>query len=331
MRAQALSWLLEASNPSVRMFTLTDVLGKPNHAEEVKIARENIRDYAPVLELKRVQAERGYWLPEESCYDPKFSATVWQLMVLAEMGVQRNPWIESAVERVFQQHLMDDGSFDHEACFTGHMLRTLAVLGYGDDSRVQKALDWLPEQQLEDGGWNCDHPKYNPKHSSFMSTICPLWAYSELPRSRLTRNLKRSLERGAEFLLQHRVYKSDRDWRPMELHRKRPGPDDPLFTPGLITRFHFPMYYYYDALHGLRVLTGLGYGDDERISDAIHLMLSKKTPEGRWLLEGDWVRERNDDRRRTLLTIEQLQEPSKWVTLNCYRVLSRTGNLELPT
>jgi hypothetical protein len=276
MKAEALRWLLEPADPPIRMFTLTDVLGKPSHDEEVKTIREKTRDYGPVQDLKRAQTTGGYWMPEDSCYDPKFSATVWQLMLLAEMGVQRTPWIESAIERVFRQHLMEDRSFDHEVCFTGHMLRTLLVLGYGDDPRVRRALEWLPELQLDDGGWNCDYPKYNPSHSSFMSTIDPLWAYSEIPRFQLTRKLKRSLERGAEFLLEHRVYKSDRDGQPVELRRKRPSSDDPLFTTGLITRFHFPMYYYYDALHGLRVLTGLGYGDDERISDAVRLYTVKE-------------------------------------------------------
>ena len=90
------------------------------------------------------------------------------------------------------------------------------------------------------------------------------------------------------------------------------------------------MYYYYDALHALRVLTRLGFQDDERISDAIHLLLSKKTPEGKWLLEGDWIRERIEKTRKTLVTIEQLMKPSKWVTLNSYRVLAKTGELKLP-
>jgi hypothetical protein len=78
------------------------------------------------------------------------------------------------------------------------------------------------------------------------------------------------------------------------------------------------------------VLTKLGYQDDERIRDAIHLLLSKATPQGRWLLEGDWVRERNDKTRKTLVSLEHLYRPSKWITLNCYRVLARTGELELP-
>jgi hypothetical protein len=137
--------------------------------------------------------------------------------------------------------------------------------------------------------------------------------------------MKNSIEQGAEFLLAHRVYKSHHNWHPVELR----GLSKVFGGGSIVTKFHFPMYYYYDALHGLRVLTKLGYQDDERMSDAVHLMLSKKTPNGRWLLEGDWVRERNNTERKTLVTIEQIMRPSKWVTLNCYRVLAKTGDLDL--
>ena len=335
MKAKALPWLLDASNPSVRLFTLTDVMGRPPDDEEVRAARESVLSYALVTRLKKAQGGRPYWPPEDSSYNPKFTSTVWQLILLGELGVPRTPWIESAVDRVLAQHQMENGAFcwrrlgergkvDEEPCLTGNMIRTLLALGYGDDRRVRKALDWLPEFQFEDGGWNCDYPSYNPTHSSFMSTIEPLWAYSEIPRTKLTRKQKNSMERAAEFLLVHRVYKSHHNWRPVEFRGMMQ-----VFTGNLVTRFHFPMYYYYDALHALRVLTKLGYGDDERIADALHLMLSKKTPEGKWLLEGDWVRERSGEPRKTLVTLEKLNEPSKWITLNCYRVLAKTSDLEL--
>lgn len=317
------------------MFALTDVMGKPADDERVRISRERIRSCRPVSLLKKAQGEKGYWPPDYSSYNPKFTATVWQLMLLGEMGVPRAPWIESAVERFFIQHQMENGAFcwrrlggrgklEEEPCLTGNMLRTLLVFGYGDDRRVKRALNWLPEFQFEDGGWNCDYPSYNPSHSSFMSTIEPLWAYSEIPRPQWTRKLKNSVERAAEFLLVHHIYKSHHDWRPVELRHM-----NTVFTGNIVTKFHFPMYYYYDALHALRVLMKLGYQNDERISDAVHLMLSKRTAEGKWLLEGDWVRERRDKTRKTLVTVEQLNEPSKWVTLNCYRVLAKTGDLEL--
>ncbi len=254
-------------------------------------------------------------------------------MLLAEMGVPPDDRIKAECERFFDLHQVDTGAFAcpsklerarrrwDEACLTGNMVRTLFKFGYGEDRRVQRAVDWFPEHQQEDGGWNCDYPEKKVKHSSFMSTVEPLWAYSEIPRRKWTRRMKRSIERGAEFLLMHRVYKSDNHhWRPTY----------PFFT-----QLHFPMYYFYDALHGLRVLTKLGYADDERIRDAVHLLLSKQNPDGTWNLEGDWYREGDlfypsGKGRKTLVDVEELGKPSKWITLNCYRVLSQTGDIDLP-
>lgn len=254
-------------------------------------------------------------------------------MLLAEMGVPANTRIKAECERFLDLHQVDTGAFScpsklekarrrwDEACLTGNMVRTLFKFGYGEDRRVQRAIDWFPDHQQEDGGWNCDYPEKRVKHSSFMSTIEPLWAYSEIPHGKWSRRMKRSIERGAEFLLMHRVYKSDNHhWRPTY----------PFFT-----QLHFPMYYFYDALHGLRVLTKLGYADDDRTRDAVHLLLSKQNPDGTWNLEGDWYREgdffyASGKGRKTLVDVEEIGKPSKWITLNCYRVLSQTGDLELP-
>ena len=336
MKAQALPWLLDASNPAVRMQTLTDVVGRSPNSDEVKDARRRVLTYGPVVDLKNAQAKGGFWQPGDTSYNPKFTATVWQLMLLGEFGTPRTPWIEKAVEHFFAQHQMKNGAFCcgaiggkdgliEEPCLSGNMLRTFLVLGYGEDPRLKKGLDWLPEQQFDDGGWNCDFPERATTHGSFMSTIEPLWAYSEIPRARWTRNMKNSIERAAEFLLAHRVYKSHSDMRPVKLRDM-----SKFYAGNVITRFHFPMYYYYDALHALRVLTKLGYHDDERMRDALDLMLSKATKDGRWLLDGDWVRERRTRDRRTLVTIDRIGEPSRWITLNCYRVLAAMGDLELP-
>jgi hypothetical protein len=351
VKAEALPWLLEDSNPAVRCLTLTDILAKGPDDAEVRTARKSLLAYGPVQALKKSQNTKGYWPPDDGCYNPKFTSTVWQLMLLGEMGVPRTSWVERATERFLSQHQMDNGAFccptlgidkgdiDEEPCLTGNMIRTLLVFGYGDDTRVRRALDWLPESQFKDGGWNCDHPdvkfengrlnwsraRDDPTHSSFMSTVEPLWAYSEVPRARWTKKMKGSIERGAEFLLAHRVYKSHRDGSPVKLRDL-----EKFYAGDLVTMFHFPEYYYYDALHGLRVLAKLGYGDDERVRDAVDLVLSKKGPDGKWLLEGDWVRERKDKSRKTRVTLERIDRPSKWITLNCYRALTKTGDLELP-
>ncbi len=328
MKQPGLDWLLERNDPPIRFHTLHDILGRSLHDKEVREAQDKIKDYAPVRTILRARTQQGYWPPEETCYRPKWTSTVWPLILLGEMGFPPDEGVKSACERFLDLHQLDNGSFScpsrlergkrwEEPCLTGNMVRTLLVFGYEEDPRVKKAMDWMPKQQLEDGGWNCDYPERKVKHSSFMSTIEPLWAYSEIPRTKWTRKMKRSVEQGAEFLLMHRIYKSDHH------HWKHSLP--------FSTSLHFPMYYYYDILHGLRVLTKLGYGDDERVRDAVHLILSKRTPEGKWLLEGDWAREAEakGNQRKALVNLEELWKPSKWVTLNCYRALTATGDLDI--
>lgn len=94
------------------------------------------------------------------------------------------------------------------------------------------------------------------------------------------------------------------------------------------------MYYFYDILHALRVLTKLGYSDDERIRSAVQLLLSKRRPDGKWNLEGDWYREGDyfnpkGKGRKAPVSVEEIGKPSQWITLNSYRVLTATGDLDI--
>jgi hypothetical protein len=326
-----LDWLLEPSNPSVRLQALIDLLHRTRSDEDVQAAQDKIASYRPVKKILSTQTSKGYWPPKEDCYRPKWTAAVWPLALLGELGASPDPLVRSECERFLDLHQVESGAFScpsklvrgkrwDEACLTGNMIRTLVKLGYSNDPRIQKAIDWMPTHQLEDGGWNCDYPEKKVKHSSFMSTIEPLWAYSEIPRQKWTRRMKRSVENGAEFLLMHHVYKSDNHhWR--ETY--------PFFT-----KLHFPMYYFYDILHALRVLTKLGYGDDERIRSAVQLLQSKRRPDGTWNLEGDWYREGDyfypsGKGRKAPVAIEEIGKPSKWITLNCYRALTATGDIDI--
>jgi hypothetical protein len=342
MKDPSLSWLLEPKDPSVRHEALIDLLRRPKDAKDVVAAREKIPGYRPVKKIFASQTSKGFWAPKETCYSPKWTAAVWPLALLGELNAPPDQRISSECERFLDLHQLDNGAFTcpspqdadrwasrhprakavrwAEPCLTGNMIRTLIKFGYSDDKRVGKAIDWLPRDQLEDGGWNCDYPEKKVKHSSFMSTIEPLWAYSEIRRQKWTRRMKRSINDGAEFLLMHHVYKSDNHhWQ--ETY--------PFFT-----KLHFPMYYFYDILHALRVLTTLGYGDDERIRSAVQLLLSKRRPDGAWNLEGDWFREGDyfypsGKGRRAPVAVEEIGKPSKWITLNAYRVLTQTGDLDV--
>jgi hypothetical protein len=332
MEDSSLDWLLEPKDASIRHQALIDLLHRPKDGKDIQATRDKIPSYRPVKKIIATQTSKGIWSPKETCYRPKWTSAVWPLILLGEMDAPPEPRIRSECERFLDLHQTESGAFScptnndrgkkwDEPCLTGNMIRTLIKFGYSNDKQVRRAIDWLPKDQLEDGGWNCDYPEKKVKHSSFMSTIEPLWAYSEIPRQKWTRRMKRSVGEGAEFLLMHHIYKSDNHhWQ--ETY--------PFFT-----KLHFPMYYFYDILQALRVLTKLDYADDERIRSAVQLLLSKRRPDGAWNLEGDWYREGDyfypsGKGRNAPVAIEEIGKPSKWITLNAYRVLTQTGDVDLP-
>ncbi len=73
--------------------------------------------------------------------------------------------------------------------------------------------------------------------------------------------------------------------------------------------------YQTDALEILGILTQLGY-KDERMNDAIDILISKQDSQGRWMLE-------NTFNGRFQVNIEQKGKPSKWITMNAIRILKR--------
>ena len=223
--------------------------------------------------------------------------------------------------------------FEPHVCMTGNVVRTLARMGYAKDDRVLKALDWLLGQQLEDGGWNCS-TRDGGKHGSFHATIEPLWGLSEmLGTNGANEKWRDSAKRASEFLLKHRIYKSDRDGSIILLD---------------FLKLHYPIHYRYDILHALRVLTEFGIVDDPRMNDAVGQLLEKRLPDGSWPLEAvyrgwrlpfafhggtrtyrpeelelitqGWGEEHTQQ-------LEEAGKPSKWITLQALLVLKRIGVL----
>lgn len=187
------------------------------------------------------------------------------------------------------------------------MTRALIRLGYGDDSRIRRSLDWLVETADPKGGWSCFGRGRN------LDSWEGLSAFAAYPRGRWTGAMRETVERAAEFYLQR------------ELHRQG-GRYAPWY------RFHFPVHYYYDVLVGLELLTALGYGSDPRLGFALGVLERKRRTDGRWNLDAQhpdvvgamarWY-ERHPSHRPTPLPLEDAGKPSRLVTLTALNVLAR--------
>lgn len=82
------------------------------------------------------------------------------------------------------------------------------------------------------------------------------------------------------------------------------------------TCFAYPTWLHYDVLRGLEYLWQAGGTPDERVADAIDLVVLKRSVDGRWTLEAQYLGTMPVDFG------EAVGGPSRWITLRALRVLN---------
>jgi hypothetical protein len=104
---------------------------------------------------------------------------------------------------------------------------------------------------------------------------------------------------GREFLLRHRLFRSDRTGAVVD---------------SAMTRFAFPPRWHYDVLRALDYFRDSGADLDPRLEEAIDLVRKRQRPDGRWTLPRGCP-------GCTFFALEKAGAPSRWNTLRGLRVL----------
>jgi len=167
------------------------------------------------------------------------------------------------------------------------------------DERIHSVFDYLLNEQMSDGGWNCDRIK-GATHSSFHTTISVLEGLHEYasvyPASA---SLIDATQRAHEFLLEHHLYKSHRTGKTVH---------------PTMTRMHFPPRWHYDFIRALDYFQNVNAPRDERMNDAMELLFRKQRKDGCWPAYRPWT-------GRMYFEMEKAGASSRWNTLRALRVL----------
>jgi hypothetical protein len=324
LKANPLGWLLEKDNPSVRYSALTEILDKPKSDLEVREAKDEIMEAGAVPKILAKQSNEGYWETPRDFYAAKYKGTVWQLMILAELGADgEDERVRRACEFILEnsQDRESCGFSDHTSvrtgggthsgvmpCLTGNMVWSLIRLGYLEDRRVKCGIDWITTYQRFDDritappkGWPYRNSHCWGTHTCHMGVVKALKALAEIPADERSRSATDTIERGVEHMLKHHIHKRSHDLSCVS-------------KPGWL-RFGFPLMWQTDVLEIMGILTKLGC-KDERMQEAVDLVVSKQDAQGRWKLE-------NTFNGRFQVDIEKKGKPSKWITLNALKALKR--------
>lgn len=297
-----IAWLLEG-DPAIRWQVHADLLGSVT--EVVERERARVAEEGWGLALLSHQTPDGRW--GNGLYSPKWTSTTYTLLLLRDLGLMPgNPQALAGCRLLLEHGLYDDGginfwkSYKHsETCVTSMVLSILAYFELPDE-RIGRLVEYLLEQQMPDGGWNCRRIR-GAVHSSFNTTILALeglWHYART-HPVYSSEISKAEARGREFLLQHRLYRSDKTGNIVNT---------------AFTRFAFPTRWHHDALRALDYWQATRSARDERLEDGIELVYKKREADGSWVLQNHYS-------GKTFFKMEQVGRPSRWNTLRALRVL----------
>jgi hypothetical protein len=324
VKTSLLDWLLESEDTGVRYLAMRDLLQAGD--KEIQAAKKAAHENGPIAAVLAKMQEEGYWEQPGHGYYPKYTGTVWSVILLAQLGaspaVDRR--VATACSYVLEHSLIKDGHFTVNGlpsgtvdCLQGNLCGSLLDLGC-DDPRLDKAFEWMARSVTGEGvalvtdkkaplryyaskcGPNFACGANNKLPCAWGATKVML-AFAKLPKERRTPLIDRAIKAGVDFFFSQDPAKAD-----------YPSGYSPKPS-GNWWKFGFPVFYVTDILQIAEALVGLGYGNDPRLANALKLISEKRDARGRWRLEYDY-------RGKTWVDFGTKKQPSKWVTLRALRL-----------
>ncbi|HYT17481.1 MAG TPA: hypothetical protein VEO18_04440 [Thermoplasmata archaeon] len=331
--------LLRSKEPSIQWKTRVHVLGEERDSKRVGALEDEVRRSARVRALLSRRVQLGRPGTARKVYH-KWQGVHWVLASLADIGYPESDeslypirdrvlefWLKPSYFLEFTARTeaeayrhegvpVMEGRYRRCASQQGNPLYFLTILGIADErahSLVERLLHW----QWPDGGWNCDrHPTADT--SSFMETRLPMLGLAAYARTHKSAALREAVERASEVFLRRRLFKRASDGRTIH-------PD--------FVALHYPLYWHYDYLGGLKAMAEIGRIRDPRCADALDLLEDRRLPDGGWPAEkrhykvhpqtmeanADYVDWGGTSRTRM----------NEWVTVDALAVLRSAGRLEV--
>jgi hypothetical protein len=312
--------LLKSKEPSIRYKVHVNILGQDQNSSKIKALQKHIKTSQRIRSLLSHRNKNGK-IPERPY--AKWYGAHWILADLAELGYPPNdrslaPLREQIHSWLFSQKHEDkiisiNGKVRRCASQEGNALHYLLLLGL-DDERTQDLAKRLLSWQWPDGGWNCDK---NPKaqNSSFMESLIPLRALALHAKHTKNGKSKKAAREAAEIFLKRGCYKRQKDGSTIS--------ED-------FVKLHYPCYWHYDILFGLKVLAEADFIKDKRCSSALDLLGSKRLSDGGFPAEKKYYRTTNERvSGRSLVNWGGISKRhmNEFITTDALFVLSKAGRL----
>jgi len=289
-----IAWLLEPENPSVRYWTLRDILKRPEDDPDVRSARDTIARQPLVQELFARQHPAGHW-GTDATKPYTAEGTLGVLSLLYLLGVEPDERTRAGCNSLLRFCQHESGGFSLTQtrrsgifpCTTGEHLPMLMYFGLGDDPRVRRAFEFVVADMSADDALDCGRYQHR---DCLWGAIAALNGLAALPTAMRSQQSRQVVQRLANKLL-------DADYDFQGEHKR-------WLTFGVPRGWNL--------LSALLALAAHGYARDPRCVPLFKLVLAQQDEQGRWRcgsVSHTWP-------------LEKRNRPSKWVTLDALRLLT---------
>ena len=328
--------MLKSPEPSVRYKLRTLVLGESKSSTEIRELRKQIKNSPRVRSLLQYRSEDGRLKPVKHVYR-KWWGAHWVLACLADIGYpEADKYLFPAIRQVldfwlspvFTESLVREteqpaykdkavpiihGRARRCASQQGNALYSALALGC-DDERTERIVELLIKWQWPDGGWNCDR-KPSAAHSSFWESLLPLRGLALYARKFNSARAARAVKRAVELFLRKKMFKRESNNQVMNRQ---------------FVRLHYPCYWRYDILAGLKVMAESGFIKDKRCEEALDILGEKRLDDGGWPAEERFY-QNNDEKKSSYDLVDwggvNSRKCNEWVTVDALYVLKAAGRL----
>lgn len=297
-------WLL-AGDVSIQYLTRKYLLEEPEQAFVHLRKRIACEGWGKAFLTARNPS--GHW--GQGFYQVKWISSHYTLLDLRCLEIEPVPPIKETLELILEQSKAPDGSINEsrsrgsgDLCVNGMFLNYASFFGMAQ-AGLESVVDYLLDNIMPDGGFNCDIKRHNAVHSSMHTTISVLEGIGEYIKAGngyRVAELTAAKRAAEEFLLQHRLFKSDKSG---EIIDKR------------WTMLSYPSRWKYDILRALYYFAVSGSPYDRRMDDAIDILIAKRRKNGTWPVQAKHPGLVHFD-------MEKTGAPSRFNTLRALKVLT---------
>lgn len=339
-QAEIVQDLLRSPEPSIRWKARVNVLGEERGSKAVRSLEEDVRRSPRVRALLSRRDQLGRPGTARKVYN-KWQGVHWVLASLADLGYPVGDeallpirdrilefWLNPRYFREFEARTKTQAYAGHHdgvpamqgryrrcASQQGNALYSLTALGLADersDGLAERLLHW----QWPDGGWNCDR---NPEAdtSSFMETLTPTVGLAAHAQRTKSAPVAEAVRRASEVFLRRRLFKRVSNGQ--------------VIHPDFVA-LHYPLYWHYDILGGLKAMVRIGRISDPRCAEAVDLLEKKRLPDGGWPAERRFYKVRPNSFEANADYVDwggtSAKRMNEWVTADALAVLRAADRIE---